>query len=189
MKTIRFAVVFALFVSGLVTSTFSQTEDESAILQQEVGKWKAELKMWIAGPDSEPMTFEGVETNEMLGENWVLTNFEGNFGGTEFKGHGVFGYDLRKEKFISTWVDSVNGFMSTAEGSYDPETKMITTSGKDLDPMSGELVDGRQTKEVKEDGSRVATMYVKPDGSDDYVKMMEITYTRKDDSPQKSPKK
>ncbi len=104
---------------GLLFAGLSaQAQDDSATdwVKHDIGKWKAELKMWPQGEGGDPIVFHATENNEMLGDNWIVSNFEGEFGGQAFEGHGVYGFDTKKNCCVATWVDSVNGFMSHYEG-------------------------------------------------------------------------
>ncbi len=155
-----------------------QDADQAAWLQHNVGKWKAELKMWPQGEEGEPIIFGATETNEMLGANWIIAKFAGEFGGQSFQGHGVYGFDAKRNCFVATWVDSANGFMSQYEGKYDASTKSVELTGKEIDPNSGDLVDGKQVRSIKDENTRVVVSYQKPEGDGDFVKVMEITFTR-----------
>ena len=156
----------------------AQDADQSAWLKHNVGKWKAELKMWPQGEEGEPIVFEAIETNEMLGENWIIAKFEGEFGGQAFQGHGVYGFDAKRNCFVATWVDSANGFMSQYEGKYDAGSKSVELIGKEIDPNSGELVEGKQVRSMKDERTRVVVSYQKPVVGDEFAKSMEITFTR-----------
>jgi hypothetical protein len=46
--------------------------------------------------------------------------------GQAFMGHGVYGYDLAKNKYVSTWVDSMGSFVVNAEGAADATGKVIS---------------------------------------------------------------
>lgn len=156
----------------------AQDADALARIKPDVGKWTAELKMWPQGEDGEPVVFEATETNELLGENWIISNFEGEFGGQAFKGHGIYGFDARKNCFVATWVDSVNGFMSQYEGKIDADSGSLVLLGKELDPASGELVDGKQVRSPPEANRRTVISFQKPAGADEFVKVMEMMLTR-----------
>ncbi len=146
-------------------------DDEAKFLKDSVGKWNAEIKMW-AGPDQEPMTSKGSETNEMLGENWLVSNFEGDFGGAEFKGVGIIGFDSENKKLVNHWIDSMTPVMAKFEGPYDAKTKTVTMTGE----MEGQQ--GKHVTVIKDAKTRVFTMYSKATDAKDFTKVMEITYTK-----------
>lgn len=161
-----------VFVALLSTSVAQGQDDGSAFIQNSVGKWKAEIKMWMAGPDADPDVSSGSETNEMVGDNWLVSKFEGEFGGAKFTGVGIVGYNAESKKFVNTWIDSISPEMAKFEGTYDKATKSITMLGK------SEGNDGKHVTQIKDDKTRIFTMYQKGPDGDDFVKVMEITYTK-----------
>ena len=160
-------IVSCLFVSA---GAFGQS-DEMATLKDSVGKWKAELKMFDPS-GGEAGTSTGTEVNEMIGDNWLISRFEADFQGQPFKGVGLIGYDGDAKKYINHWVDSMGATMANFSGTYDAKTKTMTMTGKD------QMGEGKHTTLIKDAKTRVFTMYSKPDGTDDFVKVMEITYTK-----------
>ena len=155
----------------------AQEHSPAEWLRGEVGEWKIELKIMPPREGGEPIVFEAREVNELFGENWIVSNFEGEFGGHPFKGHGVYGFDLKRNCYIATWVDSVNGFMSRYEGQYDPASKSVVMLGQEIDPNSGELVEGKQVRSADGD-RRTIVSFQKFEGDDDFTKAMEVRLTR-----------
>lgn len=152
---------------------------EHKILADDVGTWNCDMKIWAAGPDSEPMTAQGAEVNEMLGDFWLVSKFTGNMEGQAFEGRATIGFDVAKKKYIGTWFDSSSPFMSHIEGTYDKESKTMTMTSKGMGP-DGKPTTGKNVSVTKDDGTRVFTMYVQsPDAGNELVKMMEITYRKK----------
>ncbi len=150
---------------------------EHRILRKDAGVWDAVLKVWAGGPDAEPMTSKGVEKNRMLGGMWIISNFAADFGGQDFKGHGQFGYDTSKKKYVGTWIDSMSPTMMTMEGEWDDSNHSMTYVGKSLDPM-GNQVGVKNVTTYDGPNKRLFVMYMQtPDGK--WVKSMEITYTRR----------
>ena len=109
---------------------------------------------------------------------------EGDFGGLEFHGHAQSGYDPRKGKYVGTWIDTMSTSLMTTEGTYDEATESLTMFARYIDP-SGQEFEQRMVT-TYEDGGRVMTMSLRPEGSDDeFVKMMQITYTKRSDAETK----
>ena len=132
-----------------------------------------------AGPDAEPAISKGTEVNTVLtGGLWVLSKFDGDFGGVKFEGRGQFGYDPGKKKYIGTWIDSLSPTMSLLEGEYDPKTRTMTYVGEGVAP-EGIKYTQKMVTTTKDDGSRVFTLYMKIDGAKDEVKFMEVTYQKR----------
>ena len=155
--------------------------EEHKILAEEVGTWDAVVKSFMGGPDAEPMVSKGVETNAMMaGGLWLLSKFEGEFGGMKFEGRGQFGYDADKKKYVGTWVDSMAPTISLLEGTYDAKTKTMTYVGEGVEPNSKAKYTMKMVTVTKDDGTRVFTLSMKmPATGDKEAKVMEITYTKR----------
>jgi hypothetical protein len=154
---------------------------EHKILAADEGTWDATVKTFMGGPGSEPMVSKGTEVNTVMpGGLWVLSRFQGEFGGAAFEGRGQFGYDTLKKKYVGTWLDSMSPTLSVLEGSYDPKTKTMTYVGDGVDPNSKTKYTQRMVTTSKDDGSRVFTLYMKSDATGgNEVKFMEISYTKR----------
>lgn len=152
------------------------------VLGKDVGVWDAEIKSWMVGPDAEPTVTKGVERNRLLrGGLWLVSDFEGDVGGIPFAGHGQTGYDPKQGKYIGTWVDSMSTNVMTQEGTYDEAAETFTFEGEAVDP-AGQTMEQKTIASYKGD-TRTMEMHMKLPGSDEYIKMMEITYTKRADSP------
>jgi len=55
-----------------------------------------------------PEVSTGVETNTLVGGLWLVSDFQGRWGSQPFHGHGTFGYDTSKKKYVGIWVDSMS---------------------------------------------------------------------------------
>jgi hypothetical protein len=153
---------------------------EHKILAADEGTWDATIKMYMGGPDAEPSVSKGTEVNEVLpGGLWVLSRFEGDFGGMKFLGRGQFGYDPTKKKYVGTWIDSTSSILSVLEGEYDAKTKTMTFVGEGFDPDHNAKFTQKMVTTAKDDGSRVFTLYMKFAGQPAEAKFMEITYTKR----------
>jgi hypothetical protein len=151
---------------------------EHAMLKKDAGTWDAKVKMWM-GP-GDPVESKGTETNTMLGDLWLLSQFEGEIAGMPFKGHGQNGYDTVKKKFVVTWVDTFSTSPTILEGTYDEKTGELTMTGDSIGP-DGSKMEMKQVTKHGADGSRVFTMFMKGDMTGgEWVKSMEVTYTRRD---------
>lgn len=181
MKNLIPALAVAIAITFSLETLSAQqasASDEHALLKKDVGVWNAKGKMWMPGAP-EPIEFEGVETNEMLGELFVITDFRGDFGGMAFRGHGRVGFNPTTKKYESTWFDVTNPYGMTAEGTYDEATKTIKFKNKSKTP-TGEDRASFSTHHYKDENTRVMKSFVPdPNGGDKLVPEMEIIYTRK----------
>ncbi|QDU60196.1 hypothetical protein Pan216_10340 [Planctomycetes bacterium Pan216] len=175
MKGIRFIAAAAIVLIGVGSL---RAEDPRELLKREAGTWEAEVKMYMPGSEG-PVTSKGTETNRIIGEGvWLISEFNGDFGGTKFTGFGEYGYDPVKKKYVGAWVDSMTPFLSTMEGEYDPSTKSLTMMSKGRDVRTGKEITTKMVTKYESDTERSLTMLnLTPDGKE--VKMMEINYTKK----------
>jgi len=180
MKNITLGLAFGLLGTLLCQNLSAQdpvaVEDGHEVLLQDVGTWNADGKMWMPGSD-DAMPFEGKEVNEMLGELHLISRFEGNFGGMEFTGFGTTSFDADSGTYVGMWVDAMNPNPMTMKGKYDASTKTLTSHSVGKDAMGNEFK-GKSTLVYKDEKTRILTMHKAGEG-DEWVKEMEITYTKK----------
>jgi hypothetical protein len=154
---------------------------EHKIVTSDEGTWDATIKMVRGGPGAEPAISKGVEVNTVMpGGLWLLSRFEGSFGGMAFEGRGQFGYDTVQKKYVGTWIDSVSPTLSILEGTYDASTKTMTYVGEGFDHATRSKFTQKMVTTTKDDGTRVFHLYVKSDetGGKEAL-MMEITYSKR----------
>lgn len=140
-------------------------------LKQLEGTWDAILKM---GPEES----KGTMTWKMdLGGLWLVSEFEGEFGGQKFTGKGLDGYDPIKKKYVGVWVDSMSTSPMIAEGTYDKDGKVQTMTGEGPGP-DGKPMKHKMTTETKDKDTLLWAMFGPgPDGKEG--PMMSITYKRR----------
>jgi len=110
------------------------------------------------------------------GGMWMLSDFQGEFGGGKFEGHGIDGYDSGDKQYVSVWVDSMSQKPMTLHGNWDAEKKTMTMTGEGPG-MDGKPAKYKSVTEWKDDDTMVFTMNQEQDGKD--VPMFTITYKRK----------
>ncbi|MEM7315485.1 MAG: DUF1579 family protein, partial [Planctomycetota bacterium] len=140
--------------------------------------WNANMKMWTHGPDKEPVVFKAEENNKLLGQGtWLLSDFKSNFDGVDFYGHAQLCFDPVKKKFVGTWIDNMTPHLSTMQGVYDEEKRILEMKTTGVDPQTGEKKTGRNTTKWIGKDRRVFTAY--NNTKDGEVKQFEIEYSRK----------
>jgi hypothetical protein len=151
---------------------------EHKLLQKDVGTWDATVKLWPA-PNAQPIESKAVEKNELLpGGLWLLSHFDGEFGGMKFSGFGTFGYDPVEKKYVGTWIDSMTPFLTTIKADYDPATKTMTGTGTGRDVATGKETTSKHVTRYLDDNNHVFEMYAPgPDGKE--FKLMEVSYKRR----------
>jgi hypothetical protein len=153
---------------------------EHKLLAKDVGSWDTTVKSWMTGPISEPSVSKGTDVVKLLpGGLWITDDFEGEFGGMAFHGHGVTGYDSQKKKYVGTWVDTMSTSIMSLEGDYDAATQTMTMYSKGTDP-AGKPYESKTTSKYTGEDERVFTMSMKSDETKgEYMKLLEITYKRR----------
>ncbi len=168
------AGVASLIFAANSFAQISGPPKETEQYKRDVGEWTCDISFWMA-PDSEPQTTKGTESNRMLGDMWLISEFKADFGGTPFEGCGLFGFDPSTEKYVGSWVDSMSPYVTHMQGTWDAATKTMNQTGTGKDPTGNEMK-MKSTISYKDDGTRVMTMYYQLPGADDWFKSMEIVY-------------
>ncbi len=145
-----------------------------------VGTWTTDSRMWMQGPGSEPTTTKGTaEYKWAIGGRFLQEDFKGEMMGMPFTGLGYTGYDNFNKKYVGFWIDNTSTAMFTMEGTADPTGKIITMYGKMDDPTTGEH--GKSVKYVFHIMGKDKHQFEVYDLSlaEPNTKVMEMTYTRK----------
>lgn len=155
---------------------WSQSQDPMAVLKKEAGTWDCELRFY---PDSEgkPVVSKGVESNHMVGEHWIVSDFQGELAGSKFHGSSQMGYDPKGKKYIGSWIDSASPYPMSMEGTYDGAGKTLTVVGVGKDPNGGETRMKLVTVYTDND-HRTTTMFLGGPG-DTWTRLMEFLYQRR----------
>ncbi len=149
---------------------------EHEILKHDVGTWDATVESFMPG-DAQPMVSKGVETNDLVGGLWLVTDFKSDMMGQPFLGHGVSGWDPNKKRYVGTWVDTMSTGLGLSESTYDAATKTMTGTFEGPDP-TGQVMKMKAVVVNKDPDTRVFTMSGPgPDGKD--MTYMRITYVRR----------
>jgi len=90
---------------------------------------------------------------------------------------GLLGYDNTKKKYTSAWIDSMSTSIHTSMGTVDKDGKVFTFTSTNLDPITRKPVKGRSVMRVA--GKDKVVMEESREEGGKWVKVMEITYTRK----------
>jgi hypothetical protein len=151
---------------------------EHARLAKAVGTWDADVESMMGPPGAPPTKSKGTETvKAQPGGLWVMSDFQGDFGGMPFHGHGISGYDPSKKKYVGAWVDNMGTSLATMEGTFDEKTK-TGTSHMEAPDMTGKIVKHRMVEKWIDDDNRTFEMFMPgPDGKEGAV--MKITYKRR----------
>jgi hypothetical protein len=157
-----------------------QPTKEHQWLKQFIGEWESVAEMSM-GPGMPTEKMQGSEKVHALGDNWIVSNLEGEMPGGAGKMQGMMtvGYDAAKGKYVGTWVDSVMPHLWVYEGTVDETGKILTLNAVGPNMMGGEgMSNYRDITEFKSPDHRVLTSQAEgPDGT--WITFMTANYTRK----------
>jgi hypothetical protein len=153
---------------------------EHKMLEESIGTWDADVKIWMKGPEGEPVVSKGTSEQKMiLGGRYLQQDFTGEMMGQPFTGTGITGFDKFNKKYVGVWVDNMGTAISTMNGSADKGGQSVTMWG-----MMDEPATGAKNKKVKyvtrfidKDTQVFETYDVSSYG--DKKPTMEITYKRR----------
>lgn len=160
---------------------FPKPQKEHEILKQFEGEWDAVCRM--VGKDQpgdrEGAQSKGRETARLgYGGFWLVMDFKGEAQQKSFEGRGTIGYDPVKQRYMLTWIDSLNPRMMVAEGDTDKSGKALTFYGECVDPSDKSRSSEKLVFDFRDSNTRALTFYV--GGADKQEqKAMEILYTRR----------
>lgn len=131
-------------------------QKEHEWLRRFVGEWDAELEMFGA-PDQPPMKTKGSEHARMIGGFWVVS--EGRNDAFPYECRLTLGYDVRRQRYVGTWIDSMSGFLWRYEGAVDATGRVLTlnTEGPFPPLPDGAMTAFREVTEFLSEDHRVFT--------------------------------
>lgn len=140
------------------------------------GCWTTRTKAWMAG-DQPPVETTGTcEQKMIMGGRYLQQEYHGEMMGEPFSGINLIGFDNQRQRFVSTWIDTMSTGIYYFEGQADPEGKTITQEGRYDDPDKGPATWRSVTRFVDENTLEYV-MYLIPEGGQ-AEKMSEMTVTR-----------
>ena len=147
-------------------------------LEMLAGSWTAQTKFWPA-PGAPAMESGGTAEHKMvLGGRYLLTSYQGDFGGMPFAGMGTAAYDRFLGKYIETWIDSMGTMVLISEGTCDGMGKIRTITAKFVDPMTQKPTTMRSVYRIVDADHYTLEMYNQAPGQEEF-KVMEIAHIRK----------
>ena len=171
--TIRLlAVVLAFGTATLVARAQEPPKPgpEHEKFKEMVGEWDCTVKMG-------PMEAKATAQYKLdFGGFYLIEQFEGDFGGMKFKGRGQTGYCPIRQKYFTTWIDSMSPSPMVLTGNFDKEGKTLTEEGEGPNPQ-GKMAKFKNVGTMTDKDTMEFTMFEIKDGKEE--KMMSITYKRK----------
>lgn len=142
------------------------------------GTWDVATKFWMKhdAPASESKSVSKAKT--ILGDRWIMEEFEGQMDQMPFEGMGITGFDNVKKKYVNFWMDTMGTGAMISEGTADASGKVVTYIGTYEDPMTNKTKTYRSISKIVSDSKRTFEMYdTTPEGKE--FKNLDIVYTRK----------
>lgn len=154
------------------------TEKHKA-LEYFLGRWDTETRMWMA-PGAPPDVTKGtMEYSWLIDGRWMQMRGEGSMMGQPITEFGVFGYDNFKQKYVSTYLNSMTTVLLPSEGNFDQSGKNLILYGPMDEPMTGEhdkMV--KYVTRIQGPDRHVFEVHDLAIGEQN-TKVVEVTYTRK----------
>lgn len=160
----------------------AQPGEEHALMATLAGEWDQVLRLTPA-PGAAVMTMEGTASSKMiLGGRFLQTESTLHLPGMEGGSLSLLGFDRRSEEFNTIGMDTEGTYWVTAKGTYDEDTRTITMSGEDYDPIFGHLQEYDFRTRFVDDDTYVSEIWFKDAvhtrGGPPFM-MIEITSTRR----------
>lgn len=170
MAFIKAMIVAALAIAGAAASAGEppgrQSEESTEFLERLVGEWSVVAET-VLGPGQEPVRSESRVVARLLGGQWLVA--EGS--GTTPDGRPVtsiltLGYDPAEQRFIGTWISSMQAHLWQYTGRLDHAGTVLTLETEG--PILGDPTRSTRYREVieVEDADRhvIRSMILGPDG-------------------------
>lgn len=107
------------------------------LLERFLGTWDTEARFAMSPPNAKPD--KGTMTYSWLMEGrWIKGESNGTLMGMPMRTFTVMGYDNFKMSYVTSWVNSFDTAMTTAEGDMDPSGKALVSYGTLDEYLTGE---------------------------------------------------
>jgi len=141
------------------------------------GSWTTKTKEWME-PDKPPMESTGsAEMKMLLDGRFLQQEFTGDMMGQPYSGIGISAYDNLRKRYVTMWIDSMGTGIFTMEGTASADGKTITLKGQHAELGGGQMTH-RAVWKIVDSNTQTFDMYGTHEHGKE-MKMMEITYTRK----------
>ena len=160
-----------------VYAKLAQPGEPHKLFASLVGSWTTKTKEWM-GPGKPPTESTGsAEMKMLLDGRFLYQEFTGQMMGKPFSGIGIDAYDNLRKRYVTAWMDTMGTGIFTMEGTASADGKTITLTGRHAEPGGGHMTH-RAIWKIVDSNTQTFDMYGAHHGGKE-MKMMEITYTRK----------
>ncbi|WHZ16056.1 MAG: hypothetical protein OJF52_002904 [Nitrospira sp.] len=141
------------------------------------GSWTTQTKEWME-PGKPPTESTGTADMKMLLDGrFLYQEYNAQMMGQPFSGIGIDAYDNMTKKYVTAWMDTMGTGIFIMEGTASADGKTITLKGSHPEPGGGKMTH-RAVWKLVDANTQTFEMYG-THGQGKEMKMMEITYTRK----------
>ncbi|MEO8359067.1 MAG: DUF1579 family protein [Vicinamibacteria bacterium] len=147
---------------------------ELARLGKDVGDWDGVISVTPA-PGAPAQESKGRLNGKLIsGGKWLILDFKNHT--TGFEGHGIYGFDPAKKRYVGTWVDDVRGTIDVAEGDWDDDTRTLTYHWSTTLPNGSKMSWTETSQKVSDSEQVFRVFFPQPDGSP--FEMMRAVYKK-----------
>ena len=148
------------------------------LLEQMAGQWSLVVK-YRMNSQTPVVESEGTcERHWILGNRFLLEEFDGGALGLPFKGLAIYGYDSFAKKYTCVWLDTMSTAITSNLGTCQNGCTQINFVGQHGDPWTGTMRPSRGTTRFIAPNRHVLELH-EPDTGGKEFKILEIIYTRK----------
>lgn len=166
----KMVMVAIVGLAGVVVSpggsAGERRDDPAAFLERLTGEWSMVAEATL-GPGQEPVRTEAREVARLLGGKWLVAESTGNAPhGQPVTSIRTLGYDPAEERFVGTWISSMQSHLWTYSGTLDESGSVLTMDTEG--PIMGDptrTARYREIIEIEDDDLHVVrSMILGPDG-------------------------
>lgn len=129
--------------AGFAQAAGPQAGKGAQDLQKYSGTW--DIKAVIRSSKSaDPVEISGIAEKKVVGDRWIISNFQADFFGVKFSGQDFLGYDENAGSWRAVWVDSMNDRSIEYTGAGKNADDLVM-QGRNKDPASGNWIVEKRT--------------------------------------------
>ena len=140
------------------------------------GKWKTQIKMWMA-PGAEPMLTESAaEAKWIFDGRFLEWHHSGDFMGSPYSGMGIDGYNNADKRYESVLLDNFGTLIVFYTGGCSNDGKVREMRGSFTNPTAGSVIEQRNVFSWIDDDHFKLESFMQM-GDEEY-KQLEMLYER-----------
>ena len=157
---------------------YAMPGEHHKLLEKMAGHWNMAVKYRMNTKTPAVESQGTCERKWILGNRFLLEEFDGGTLALPFQGLAIYGYDAFEKKYTSVWVDTMSTAITSNLGTCQNACKLINFVGRHGDPWTGAIRSSRGVTRFIDENRHVLELY-EPDGSGKEFKILEIVYKRK----------